>query len=378
MEALGLEQMDEDQGAWADLAARALEPNAFYEPGFALSAARHFPLRARPYFVAVWRNGPAPGRRRLMGLFPMTTPGGLPGEGLAELWLHKQAALATPLLDKTHAVETAEAFFDWMQRSTAAVGVLFPRMAKDGPVYAALSAAAREGGRRIEIVEEYRRAVLRAGGDADELWKRDGSGKELKELRRRQRRLEEKGPVEFIRYATPEEVRRAAEDFLALEASGWKGEKGAFLSHPSLTTFVRSATRLLAREGKCQVYALTLSGRPIAMGIVIESQDRALFWKIAFDESHRSQAPGVQLLYLLTRAQLSRPDIELTDSCAIANHPMIDRFWPDRMTICDMAVQLRPEREAAFVERCEKEKSRRRLKAFAKSAAARLLKRRVS
>ena len=31
----------------------------------------------------------------------------------------------------------------------------------------------------------------------------------------------------------------------------------------------------------------------------------------------------------------------MTDFRAIANHPMIDRFWPDRVAIADVAVQLR-------------------------------------
>lgn len=378
MEALSFEEMDADQQAWADLLARALEPNGFFEPAFALSAARHFPIKARPRFVAVWESGSSSAGRRLMGLFPLTTPGAITGAGFAQVWLHKQATLATPLLDKDRAVDVARVFFDWIENSTSLPGVLFPRLPKDGPVYAALAAAASEGGRRVEIIEEFRRAVLLAGGDADELWTRGASRKELKELRRRQRRLEEKGAVEIACYSSPEEVRRAAEDFIALEASGWKAGKGAFLSHPSLTTFMRSATRLLAREGKCQIYALNLNGRPIATGVVVTSLGRSLFWKIAFDEALRSQAPGIQLLYAITAAQLKRPDIDMTDSCAIADHPMIERFWPDRLSICDMAVQARADGKEAFLDCCRREKARRRLKSLAKQAAARLLNRRVS
>jgi len=378
VEALGFEDMDADQGAWADLVARALEPNAFFEPAFALSAARHFPVRARPHFVAVREGGAHHGPRRLMGLFPVMTPGPLPGEGLAKIWLHKQATLATPLLDRDRAVEATTAFLGWLANATSAAGVLFPRLPKDGPAFAALAAAARGSGLRLEIVEEHERAILYAGGDVDELWTRGASKKELKELRRRQRRLEDMGPVEYALYESPEDVRRAAEDFIALEASGWKGGKGAFLSHPSLTTFVRSATRLLAHEGKCQIHALTLSGRPIAMGIVVESRGRAAFWKIAYDEGLRSQAPGIQLLYALTKAQLARLDVVSTDSCAIANHPMIDRFWPDRLAICDVAIQARADREEAFLDHCRRERARRRLRALAKQAAARLFKLRVS
>jgi hypothetical protein len=378
VESLGVEEMDDDQAAWADLTTRALEPNAFFEPGFALSAARHFPVKSRPQFIAVWKREPLSGDRRLMALCPIMPPNPLLGDGLASIWLHKQAALATPLVDKTEAVPALQAFLDWLEAATPAAGVVFPKTPRNGPVLAAIQAAAGASGRGARILDEYERAVLYPDSDPDELWTREATRKALKEMQRRQRRLEERGPVEFRQFRRREEVREATEDFLALEASGWKGDRGALLSHPSLTTFVRSATRLLAREGKCQIFSLTLSGRPIAMGIVIESQGRAFFWKIAYDESLRSQAPGIQLVYQLTKAQLGKTGIDLTDSCAIANHPMIDKFWPDRFAICDVAVQLRRDRDGAFANACRKETMRRRLHAIAKGAASRLLGRKAS
>ena len=123
---------------------------------------------------------------------------------------------------------------------------------------------------------------------------------------------------------TPVEIPRATEDFLALEASGWKAQRGALLGHPSLATFVRSATRLLAREGKCQIHSLELDGKPIAMGVVIESGGRAYFWKIAYDEAWRAQAPGVQLVYALTETQTQRAEIE-TDRFLRPPRPYDDR-----------------------------------------------------
>ncbi len=41
--------------AWTALAGRALEPNVFFEPGFALALAQHR-SGALPRFVAVWRE----------------------------------------------------------------------------------------------------------------------------------------------------------------------------------------------------------------------------------------------------------------------------------------------------------------------------------
>ena len=358
---------------------RALEPNAFYEPAFALSAARHFAVKSRPLFLAVW-SPPTNGEEgRLICLCPITPPANLLGDGLAHAWLHKQAALSTPLLDRKHAVAALEALLAWFESDLSGVsGFVFSRIAQDGPTFAALKAAALATGRRLRILDSFERAVLSHGQSADEAFRRAGNSKTLPELRRRRRRLDEFGHVEHKRLSSPDEVRRGTEEFLTLEASGWKRGKGALLSEPSLTTFIRSATRLLAREGKCQIHKLTLDGRPIAMGIVLESAGRSYFWKIAFDEELRSQAPGVELAYEVTKAQTERNDLDLTNSCAIPNHPMINRIWPDRIRICDVVVQTRVERLQSFTNACRTESARRSIRDLAKRAAIRLTKRKVS
>jgi CelD/BcsL family acetyltransferase involved in cellulose biosynthesis len=369
---LSLEQMDAAQAEWTDLAARALEPNAFYEAGFALSAARHFPLKDRPRFIVV-RDGLG----RMAGLFPIATPG-LLGDGLIRLWLHKQAALATPLVDRERAAAVIGAFLDWIEARSLSSGVVFSRITVDGRFHQALASAVAAGSRSVKVLETYERAALLPGADADELCVRAGSKKKLAEVRRQGRRLREMGRLTFESHEAPEEIRVAAEEFMALEASGWKAGRGAFLSEAPLATFLRSATRLLARDKRCKIQSLRLDGRPIAMAIVLESQGRSYCWKIAFDESLRSQAPGVQLIYEQTKAHLDRPDLEMADSCAIANHPLIDRLWPDRIGVCDLAVQLQCGREGAFLASCRKNSARRQIREIAKRAANRLLKRKVS
>lgn len=378
-EAFAAEQMDEVMEAWTDLASRSAEPNGFFEPGFALSAARHFPAKSRPVFVAVWKREPDAANRRLVALFPIVATGRSLGAAIARGWLHKQAALATPLVDRAHADDAATALCAWFERHPPGAGaILFPKIPMAGPVFAALTRAAQETGRQWRVLDRHDRAALLPGSDPDELWTRQTSHKALKELRRRQRRLEDLGPVRHLTFSTPDDIRRATEDFLTLEARGWKAKRGALLGQPSLTTFVRSATRLLARENKCRIHSLELAGRPIAMGIVIESAGRAYFWKIAYDESLRSQAPGVQLVYAVTRAQTARADLDMTDSCAITGHPMIDRVWPDRLTVGDLMIQSRPDGAADFAEACGREAFRRRIRALAKKTANRLLNRKES
>jgi CelD/BcsL family acetyltransferase involved in cellulose biosynthesis len=378
-EALSVAEMENSCAEWADLARRALEPNAFFEPAFALSAAKLIPGKSRPIFVAVWQESHSVTPRRLMALCPIMTPNRMFGGGFLRLWLHKQAALATPLVDRRNAAPALEALFGWLERhAPAAPGIVFQKIARSGPTFEALLAAAQSRGRQTEILDHYERAAFFHGEGADEAFERASSRKALKELHRRRRRLEGLGRVDYTRFAKPVDVCQAAEDFLALEASGWKKGRGALLSQPLLAAFFRAATGALAGEGKCQIHSLTLDGRPLAMGVVIESGGRAFFWKIAYDEAYRSQAPGVELVHELTKAQTARADLDMTDSCAIANHPMIDRVWPGRIGVCDLAIELQSGRATAFSRACRLEAARRRLRTLAKEAVVRFLKRKVS
>jgi CelD/BcsL family acetyltransferase involved in cellulose biosynthesis len=371
-----LEQLDAAQAEWAELAARAIEPNAFFEPGFALAAARHFPLRSRPRFIVVWDGGVS-GAKRMRGLFPIVTSSPLIGDGLIRLWLHKQTALATPLVDREDPQAVIAAFLDWIERRSFSNGVVFSRTAMNGPFQKALAAAARDRGRRVETLDSYERAALLRGHEADELCLRASSGKSLRRLYRMRRRLSKLGKVDFTISVEADEIRVATEEFLVLEASGWKAGRGALLSEAALSTFLRSSTRMLARERLCKIYALRLDGRPVAMGIVIESQGRSFWWKIAYDERFGAHMPGMQLAHEITKAQLARPEIELTDSCSQANHPMIERIWPDRLTVCDYAVQLQRDREIEFLKSCRISRRRASLRGLAKRATIALLRRKA-
>jgi CelD/BcsL family acetyltransferase involved in cellulose biosynthesis len=374
VETLSVEALDAHADALRALAERALEPNVFYAPGFALPLARHAVAKARPYFVAVWRDGAAP---KLVGLFPLA-PQHFGGLGLARGWLDKQATLGTPLLDPECAGPALRAFFAHLRRTGRVSAIVLPRLADGGPLHRALTRFAHESGRRVATLAAFERAALYAGSDVDALARRGASHHALKEIRRRRRRMEEMGAVEFALLSEPRDVRAAVEQFLALEAAGWKGARGALLKDPALAAFVRCATRLMARAGKCKIARLTLDGRPIAMGIVLESQDHAYFWKIAFDESQRNLAPGIDLVHELSRRLAARADIVLTDSCAIANHPMIDRFWPDRIAIRDVAVEVDPTRPSAFRRACAIEAMRLHLRGVAKRTVNRLLRRKTS
>ena len=62
-------------------------------------------------------------------------------------------------------------------------------------------------------------------------------------------------------------------------------------------------------------------------------------FKTTFDESYARFSPGV-LLQRENLALLARDGIEWADSCAAADHPMIDRIWREKRPIARVSIAI--------------------------------------
>jgi CelD/BcsL family acetyltransferase involved in cellulose biosynthesis len=339
IEAFGFETAAGIREEWADLVARSLEPNVFMEPGFALAAAQHLARANRPIFIAVWERESSGGRRRLLALWALLLSRRFFGARVATLWCHKQAALGLPLLDAARATETIAAVLPWLADTFPRLRiVVFPKLIRSGPTFARFLAHALDSGLEWRLLDQHARPALLASGAGPSLSKQTCQG-----LKRRRRQLERFGTIGVLSSSAPADIRNATEAFLALEEKGWKGRRRtALLCDSSRAAFARTMTRQLAREGKCRIDALTLDGRPIAMGIVLKSRGRAFFWKIAYEEAFAAQSPGVQLALEVTRIQQSQDTACATDSCTAPGNTMIERLWRDRLPIVDLALPLHP------------------------------------
>jgi Acetyltransferase (GNAT) domain len=325
------EEMSAAQADWSLLAARALEPSPFDGPDFLLSAARHLTFEARPRFVAVHDVG-----GRLAGVFPLAPAALLGAGGFLRLWSADSSAPVPPLIDRDRAEEVLAAFFDWAGAQNLAVGVVFPGLPVGGALHERLAA-----GRRHEFFDAGTRAALRRDGVAED----------------------EKADAAWpILSRTPAEMREAVERFLTLEALARQSTgRAAFDSRQA--TFLRSATRLLATQGRCRALALHLAGRAVAMALLVESGGHSALWRLAVDA--RTCPSGSRcLLDLLTIVQRARPEIAAT-SCGGLARP--GPAWSGQ-PVADIAVSLRGGFEAA----CRREKNRRLWRALAERAANRL------
>ena len=65
----------------------------------------------------------------------------------------------------------------------------------------------------------------------------------------------------------------------------------------------------------------------------------AFSFKTAFDEAYSRFSPGV-LLQRENLEMLARPDIEACDSCAAADHPMIDQIWRERRAVGRLSIAI--------------------------------------
>jgi CelD/BcsL family acetyltransferase involved in cellulose biosynthesis len=363
VEALPFHVMAIHRQDWLDLAEAALEPNVFLDPDFALAAAQHLPAARRPLFVVA--RAFLAGRMRLVGLLALDS-GGPNIVGLARAWTHDYAALGTPLLDARRAPEALDALLLWVAREMPRAGALaLQDLRQEGPTALLLRRLAQSEGRQFRILETRQRAALRCADGAN-------PAREDKERRRQWRRLGEQGRIETRVVRDPIDVRDELERFLALEAMGWKGERGtAMLSQVGSSAFARSAVRQMARRGAARIVLVTLDERPIAMGLLLGTAGALAFWKIAHDPAFARFSPGAQLTLRLSEAAAADPLVDLVDSCALEDHPMIDRLWPERIALVDVVTSLpRPNGAgaAAFRAGAAGESMRRRARGFAKQA----------
>ena len=328
-----LVSLGEMRAEWRDLAGRALEPNVFYDPAFALPAARVF--GANVGAVLVWSKT-AP---RLIGLFPARIERRYGMMGTLTGWTHPYAPLGVPLVDHGEAEAAIAAFLDHVEAEQRLPKlVMLPLIPRDGAFAATLARVlARRGGASANF-GEHARALLAPAPRKRESYLDHIAGKKLKELRRQRRRLEDSGALVRMAASGPAAA-VALTDFMALEAAGWKGRAGGAARASSATeAFMREAVTALATKGDARIDRLIHDGHPVAASITLRSGNAAWFWKIAYDEAFARSSPGVQLTLDLTRDLLADVALAQTDSCATAGHPMINHLWKERLTLCDMLI----------------------------------------
>lgn len=320
--------------AWDDLALHAADPNPFYESHALLAALAQLPDGKQVQTVLVWAKHPLPKQPPiLVGLFPLVRHArwkGLPLTALAT-WKHLYAYLGTPLVRADRAGEVIDAFLDWLASDSGVSLMQWDTIVADTAFRHALTDALNRRGISAHTDERHTRAVFRPDRSAEAFYERSIGGKKRKELRRQERRLAELGTVVIEDAGDPDAW---VDEFLALEASGWKGTRGTSMQDdPHARELFRAYCRGAHARGRWMAWSLRLDGRPIAMKCNLRAGAGALAFKIAYDEQLAKFSPGV-LLELDHVRRLHEPGAPAwVDSGAAAHHPMINHLWRDRVGI---------------------------------------------
>jgi hypothetical protein len=332
------DRLEEYVPAWEDLARSALEPNPFYEAWMLIPALQLLGKNKSLQLVLVFAQNQARpnGPPVLCGVFPLERKPkykGLPVSVLS-LWKHPYCFLCTPLLRADRARECLSAFFDWLESDTQTSPLVeFNYVSGEGPFNQALVDCLNERLSLSFLSDLYNRALFKPGSDADQYLRAAMSREHRKDVRRRARRLSEAGHVEFVALEMGKDLHAWLEEFIQLEASGWKKEHGSIASKEEYRNYFMTVAEEAFRRGRLMMLGLKLDDQSIALKCNFLSGSGGYAFKIAYDEGHSRFSPGFLLEIENIRHLHARPEVEWMDSCAVPVHFMINRLWLDRRTI---------------------------------------------
>ncbi|MBU6268940.1 MAG: GNAT family N-acetyltransferase [Sphingomonadales bacterium] len=316
--------------AWDALAAWASEPNPFYESWYLLPSLQALDPLGTVRLLRFEFDGD------LAGLVPIRHESRYYRWPIPQIgsWLHPNAFLGAPLVARGLEAHFWRALLAWTDENAGLS--LFLHMASlplTGPLHDALQSVCAETNRALALVHREDRALLQSTLTPDAYLEAAMTGKKRKELRRQHARLSELGTLTVERRDDADDIPAWCSHFLELEAGGWKGKSGSALAAaPETESLFRHALAGAARRHRLERLSLSLDGRPIAMLASFLTAPAAFSYKTAFDERYSRFSPGV-LLQRENLAMLARPGIAFTDSCAAADHPMIDHIWRERRAI---------------------------------------------
>ena len=324
--------------AWESLARESVEPNVFYEPWMLLPALTHLG-QPRGLKIVLFYAPSIEDRRReeLVGLFPLErckteTAVGLPATGL---YRHAFCYLRTPLLRARYARETVAAFFDFIAASSLKADVVeLGEMVADGPFRQLVTDELYRRGTLSFPVNAHTRAIFHPAASADAYLEYALSGRHRRELGRKARRLSEAGPLTWEATDKSTDIEAFIEDFLRLEASGWKGRQGtALAAAPGRAAFFREVVRGAFERDRLLGLGLRVGGRLAAQRVSFTVGDGAMAFKLGFDEDFAACSPGL-LLEAENIRRLHATCAPLWMDCgAVPYSELFNRVWLHRRPI---------------------------------------------
>jgi CelD/BcsL family acetyltransferase involved in cellulose biosynthesis len=222
--------------------------------------------------------------------------------------------------------------------------LVIPQVYMDGQAGRVLRTAALARDFPVYLTQPQSRAVLASDLDGDSYINSMFSSHHRRGFSRLLRRLGDFGTVSFNVARDRDSVFRRMEEFLLLEARGWKGRKKTALTSDRLqTAFARETINGLADRDMVRIMTLDIDGKAVASLLIMIEAGTAYTWKISYDEAFSAYSPGMLLMIEATKMLLDDPNVTNADSCAVPNHKMMDRVWAERRQLQTIVIGLGPQ-----------------------------------
>jgi hypothetical protein len=326
------------------LSNRAMEPNVFFTSRFLAPAMPR--LEDREIRLAVIRDETETrSRLRLLMPFSVERPGFAIGAPIIRAWSNHFGPLGTPLVDAENAGEVMDDFLEALGREEMRLPsvLVLPDIRLGGPFAQMARAIAMSRNLPVDVTGEQARPMLESLLDGETYLKASIKSSHMREMRRQWGHLEKLGRVSYEVARQPQDIRMRMEEFLLLEASGWKGKKRtAMLSDRLRAAFAREAVNNLAEIDAARIHTIDIDGKAIASMIVLLMNGDAYTWKTAFNEDFARYSPGKILTAQITDWHLDDANIVRTDSCAVPDHPIMSRLWQEREAMGTLLIGLKP------------------------------------
>ena len=335
------DQLTELESSWSRLAAMAVRRNLFFESNFLIPVFEHLNTQqARVLVVEASQVADPDGPRVLCGLVPLIKRSfyflPLP---CYEIWCDDKFFDGTPLIRKDCAFETLSFIFDFLaQEGTSLFSI--DTVAADGKFGELLTEIVEQRGLQSFQRNRFSRAAFQPQETAEKYFASNLSKSLQKNVRRLERRLRDQGNLTVAISDADSDVSRLSQQFLELEASGWKGKEGTALAcQPTTAAFFRQMVERSARADRVSFLSLRLNGKPIAMLCDLYAEGTGCAYKTAFDESYSQFSPGL-LAEIKNIEFMHESNVTQMDSCTDPENATINRIWRDSLEFQSLVIAL--------------------------------------
>ena len=310
-----------------------------------LPAARHLGGGLATYLLIAEQDG------ELLFLMPVSAGSGRQRVPVPRLqtWMHDYCFLSTPLLSGGGDPDSVwAAVLDHLRRIWPASLLVMPLHPTEGPVAAALRGAERRAGPAVRWGPAACRGFLRRRPEPTYA-REQISGKQLANLARRRRQV---GRTLGTAVATVDrsasDLDGAVEQFLELEAKGWKGRGGTALScRPGHDRFFREVARGFADQDRLLFLSLEAGSTVLAQNTALVAWEGLFGFKRAYDEAFARWSPGALLDLDVLAWFHERRQLRFLDTCSSPDDRSGGQIFGDRRTLCTLAVPFSPLGSAA-------------------------------